>query len=55
MKVFRFYPCVEIWKISRAKENDYTHHLYRYVVLLHTVQVWGIVYLAQGIPEPLHR
>ena len=38
------------------KVNDDTHHLYRHTRCIpYAIQVWGIVYLFSGLPEPLSR
>ena len=47
-------------KFHLRKDNEYAHRLYRYAksaysMLPHTEQVWGIVYLRIGIPEPRIR
>ena len=38
--------------------QHYTHYLYMYengtlCAIPHTLQVWGIVYIMQGLPDPL--
>ena len=51
---------LEIWKISMQQEKQHTRHLVLVSIMAAflphiPIRVWGIVYLLQGIPEPLRE
>ena len=56
MKVFRFYPWMEIWKFQKNKGKQLTFMLgVSILVASISYQVWGIVYHVLRFPEPPSR